>query len=116
MTDEQMRVKIAKACGWTYNPDLCVGAVPHLPETKQYGCAYHTPNYPQDLNACHEMEKVLTQKQIQDYFYNLNDVVGLVPTTSPAWIKEWAVFALCHATPRQRCEAFLRTLGLCEES
>lgn len=60
---------------------------------------FKAPNYPSDLNACHEMEKVLTYEQICDY---------------GDWLPkdDWG---LIHATAAQRAEAFLRTIGKWEE-
>ena len=59
----------------------------------------NVPNYPGDLNACHEMEKALSTAQLQrEYADILDDGNG------------------GHfATAAQRSEAFLRTLGLWEE-
>lgn len=55
-----------------------------------------------DLNACHEMEKVLTNEQTSAYITTLCLEVQPKPM-------------LHHATAAERREAFLRTLGLWEE-
>jgi len=56
------------------------------------------PNYTSDLNACHKFEKVL-QNQFatleEAYFRNLQ------------YVKPHPIYA----TARQRCEAYLRTIG-----
>lgn len=69
------------------------------------------PNYPEDLNACHEMEGVLTDDQLPVYeawLFRLNNV-------NPATIFASDTFRIYHATAAQRCEAFLRTIGKWKE-
>jgi hypothetical protein len=56
------------------------------------------PNYLTDLNAVHEVEKILNEDQHRHYRFNLIEVVG---TESK----------FHRATARQRCEALLRTLN-----
>jgi hypothetical protein len=106
MTDEQINVAIAEACGWknckvlpkpqkywdvSDVPEMCrIGSPPVAGS-----CTF--PNYCADLNAMHETEKVLSAEQIAKYFWTLCD-------TS----KKNNPFM---ATSRQRAEAFLRTLG-----
>jgi len=58
------------------------------------------PDYPYDLNACHEMEKVLTPAQRTNYGCNLAQITGHLSTFADA---------------SQRAESFLRTLNLWEE-
>ena len=70
------------------------------------------PNYPFDLNACHEMEKILNEKQQVWYLQKLTQVrfkegvAGMI-----ACMNDKTTFA----TAMQRCEAFLRTIGKWEE-
>lgn len=118
MTPEQQNIAIAKACGW------------ELKYCKYHNCeTWHSPTgvcadgnaatvlprYTEDLNACAEMEEVLTNEQRFDYVYALNEALGLVPLDSPASFREVVLFAFANATAPQRAEAFLRTLGLFEE-
>lgn len=56
-----------------------------------------------DLNACHEMEKVLQGAQWTCYLVELEKLCN-------------TQVGCCRATPRQRCEAFLRTLNLWAET
>lgn len=72
---------------------------------KATDCAGHG-NYTHDLNSMHEAEKVLTKAQWEDFVEHLSNGFFSV---SDAW-KD-----VCHATARQRAEAFLRTLGNWEE-
>lgn len=60
------------------------------------------PNYPNDLNAMHDLEDwLLTHTDLSgDYCTNLQGLLDCNCT--------WEIV---HATPRQRAEAFLRTMG-----
>lgn len=66
------------------------------------------PNYPEDLNACAEMERTLTIEESRKYEEVLEVVVN------EAFIRNEScfVFPAWHATALQRCEAFLKVKGL----
>lgn len=81
-------------------------------KTETYTQVNLLPNYTESLDACAEFEKTLTDEEQQEYFYQLNEEVGLVSPRSPAWLLEWSVFKLITATARQRCLAYLKTKGL----
>ena len=67
--------------------------------TSTYWTKQHFPDYLNDLNASHEMEKVLTREQHEKYWLHLcRDIVPL------------SGYAHC-ATASQRSDAFLLTLG-----
>ena len=110
MTNEQINIAIAKACGLTIVSDgimhhltPCGKKTEHNPE----GCFLkECPNYCKDLNAMHEAEKALNPIKASEYARML---------TSIAWESEQPVFAPMTATARQRAEAFLRTLGKWKE-
>ena len=88
MTNEEMRIKIAEACGW--QPDKR-----GLGWLSSHGCYDPLPDYLNDLNAMHEAEKVLTNKQWWLFVEFLTEIRG-------------GGVALCiSATPLQRAEAFL---------
>ena len=110
MNQEHQRIKIAEACGFSNINSVCWRGNAALHERQ-------IPNYPEDLNAMHEAvhSRITSPELQQEYFYQLNDAIGLVDSFSPAWIKEFAVFAHSQATAAQRAEAFLRTLDLWEE-
>ena len=91
MTSEQINELIAEACGQIVEKD---GVLCRLVDI---------PNYHGDLNACAEMEKVLTDDQHELYRIELFEICGdnsrkIVSATAP-----------------QRCEAFLRTIGKWQE-
>ena len=104
MTPDQQRIAIAQACGWT--PVQCRKCKPNK-------CACDTdkpnpntpPNYLGDLNACHEMEKVLTDKGVNAWWA----YVANINRNNP---RPFGSESAVHATAAQRAEAFLRTLGL----
>ena len=105
MTDEQINIAIAEACGRVRRPDGY-----WFPLGSTVGSA-GIPNYCNDLNAMHEAEKTIAENKWSLYRDNLRDaVLGPIRT-----VHEWCKSDL-HATARQRAEAFLRTLSRWEES
>jgi hypothetical protein len=114
MTDEQINVAIAEACGWVDRGSFNESRPEdhkfkrRIGNTENYEWRWqHEFNYCTDLNAMHEAEKVLTKAQWEDFVEHLSNGFFSV---SDAW-KD-----VCHATARQRAEAFLRTLGKREEA
>ena len=98
----EINIAIAEACGWTKcvcGDENCGAWFPKDSETAKL-----LPNYYGDLNACHEMEKVLTYDATEEN-----------PLTD--WDRyriELAANGLdscIHAPAPQKCEAFLKTLG-----
>lgn len=107
MTNDEVRIACAEAHGWT-KCRLAVkgsgaperGPSPYgIPPGRNYEAP--VPDYPNDLNACHEMEKVLNAHQ--RYLY-VNRIAETKYKLDDAWHH-------AHATASQRCEAFLRTIG-----
>lgn len=108
MSPDKQQITIAEACGWTHiakdypiNPDdgdfyimWPSGIVPGTQELRKT-----LPDYLNDLNAMHEAEKVLDEKQRWDYQHNLSALS----------------FPMVMATASQRAEAFLRTIGKWED-
>ena len=106
MTPEQQRIAIAEACGWK-NVDAGSGRVwgvttRHKGTPSEFDVCVDVPNYPFDLNAMHDAEKVLTDEQWDTYCYRLDEVGGMRHCT--------------HATAAQRAQAFLRTIGKWKEA
>ena len=101
MKIEKQQRAIERICGWEampeghYHPDNPIG------QTK--------PDYLNDLNACHEMEKVLTEKGVNEWW----SYVAFINRHNP---RPFGTETAVHATAAQRCEAFLRTLGMWEEA
>lgn len=106
MSENEINVAIAEACGWTHTKTI------NNPNETAYGRhPVHTadvtwelplPNYCGDLNAMHEAEKVLDQIQARAYGDNL---------ANSEQDGTWAGCHMWHHTAFQRAEAFLRALG-----
>jgi hypothetical protein len=88
MTDEQINVAIAEACPKVH--------------ADYYGPVWvpEAHGYTTDLNAMHEAELSLSVPHHRDFRRNLRSVCKHPYGTH-----------FCHATARQRAEAFLRTIG-----
>lgn len=100
MTDEQINTAIAEACGWKFDQGY------RWKDSNGLSAfAWDIPDYCTDLNAMHEVEKVLTIRQEKNYFANLTEIVGDL-----IWYR--TVGKTYRATARERAEAFLRALGL----
>lgn len=121
MTPEAQRIAVAEACGWNIQDAACPTGVRMWTHPKHpYGWRADSdlPNYPADLNAMHEAEKVLTFSQRAEYAVNLQEILGccIVGYVSGDYhneLRQLAKFA--GATAAHRCEAFLRTIGRWEE-
>jgi hypothetical protein len=103
MTNEQINVAIAQACGWTIlkKPLSGFGFAAYAKEPNG-DPSPGIPDYCADLNAMHEAEKVLTIIEQGHYWDHLKDLTD-------------EGFDQLHATARHRAEAFLRTVGKWEE-
>jgi hypothetical protein len=80
-----------------------------IPPNRKYEAS--CPNYTADLNACHEFEKFITEDtaDLNEYAINLTKIAA--PSVCYGEYSCTEAFALLHATARQRCEAYLRTIG-----
>ena len=122
MSPEKQRVAIAKTCGWTAEQDSNgywratnqkSGHASELWLSERNVWSQGIPDYINDLNACHEMEKGLDYEQCEAFSNTVADIVHAA-NREKDYAFPWS-FARIHATAAQRCEAFLRTLGLWEE-
>ena len=104
MTDELVNQRIAEACGWKIEPSIFKFGFVFVVKNDE---RRPLPYYCADLNAMHEAEKMLSKAQWEDFVQHLANDWSSV---SDAW-KD-----VCHATARQRAEAFLRTLGKWNQS
>ena len=105
MTPEEKRIAIAEACGWTCFKEEIKPAITYL-----WACPLGVegdfdivPDYINDLNAMHEAEKVLTEKQ-RLYFHVYLTKMTRSDQSAGFW-------GLIHATAAQRADAFLMTIG-----
>jgi hypothetical protein len=118
MTPEKQRIAIAEVCGWKW-----VGSPEQVAATSGFTMPekwvidpngalqfpHNTPDYLNDLNAMHEVEKacIYTDDEID------SDLIGDYLTSLVVAADSGRSQS---ATAAQRAEAFLRTLGKWEES
>jgi hypothetical protein len=107
MTDEQLRIRVASLDSrarmgeWQFEilQECLSGDLTRVE---------YLPDYPNDLNAIHEVEKTLTGEKR----YALVDILCAVarrdhdPSMGPAT----AICEACFATARQRAEAYVKTM------
>ena len=92
ISKEQKCIKVAELCGWT---DLCTDLDNWF--GKKNGKFALIPDYLNDLNAIHEAEAILTQRQRERYC---------------SFLKRFGIsnYGMCCATAAQRAEAFVLTM------
>jgi hypothetical protein len=123
MTLDQQRIAIAQACGWTEiywlsaRGLISARGLSGRPPGKICSFKY-LPDYINDLNAMHEAEKVLTYEQKEQFVFWMNHIHPSADIHHSDAPKDFRleVFSLVHSPASQRREAFLRTLGLWQES
>lgn len=110
MNDNEINITIAGACGF----EVCLSSLQSGLDIVKDGKRYPLPNYTTDLNAMHEAEKVLAEKQwlgigiaSSGYVDELAGILGL-DDSFDTYLQAWTMI---RATARERAEAFLRTLG-----
>jgi hypothetical protein len=109
MTDEQVNIAIAEACGWKFEQTEEGGKIIYpngfVCEFTPFSWALEKfykiiPNFCGDLNAMHEAEKTLDYEQLCNMQESIKFHHAVIPF---------------HATAYQRAEAFLWTIGKWEE-
>ena len=110
MSPEAQRIAIAKSVG------IHLHDGDHAPSN--YTFVSDLPDYLNDLNAMHEVEKTLTDEQRKVFVKNLNIYhpsadIHYPDTNARHYFSELRteVFSLVHTTAAQRAEAYLRTIG-----
>lgn len=105
MSLQEINVAIAKRLGWVWHEATSEsGDVDFW--TSPNGTDVTWSNFYADLNACHEMEKVLTDSQCDTYGLQLTTIMselGRSPNARDYY--DW------NASSEVRCEAFLKTFG-----
>jgi hypothetical protein len=113
MKAEQINIKIAEACGWKQHPED--GIIGCWDDNEGFTKA-NIPNYYSDLNACHEAVMSISLKEKPEWCpLEYTDNLLIVVNLSATHCVERGSFKHTNATAPQRCEAFLKTLGLWEE-
>lgn len=114
MTDAQINQAIAEACGWLQiedvgqplmlGPGIVLRGYP--PRGAIVGKKCELPDYVNDLNAMHEAESTLGEK---DCFYTMQ--LALLVKSEWLPMTGFAAYRLATATARQRAEAFLAAIA-----
>jgi len=126
LSDNELRIKVAELLGWSdvendrivLNVHELRGMAPDQTYLSYGRWRIKVPNYPRDLNACHKMENSRIMNDTRRfvlYCANLTDIVdgqnpGKLHTHKSAMLYEPPPRIL-NATARQRCEAFVLTMG-----
>ena len=114
MTDLEINIAIAEACGYQIEPSQAKGGWRLYNEQSEtsfwWNCdrpptlsdvSYRLPNYCSDLNAMHEVWSGLSETEKAVF---VDELYAVTPSTSYE-------DRYTGATARQRAEAFLRTIG-----
>jgi hypothetical protein len=115
MTDNEINLEIAEACGWKFYDrvtDKKSGTSWDVYAKDGRRASYMTqslPNYCTDLNAMHEVEKIMDTRQQDVYAGFLGKLTGGVQRDFGAMVIK-STTKVVSATARQRAEAFLRTI------
>lgn len=136
MTDQEINIAVAEACGWERWKSSPESSVVCLKKPTPSQRAYwikcgnfitadpvnnpgDIPNYCRDLNSMHEAEKVLTPDQEFTYVSRLGGMImESAYEDDPRWTKSHLSSgdSTYRATARQRAEAFLRAVGKWKEA
>ena len=106
MNNQQINIAIAESLGWTNINHGTVQYTARMPNGKWD----IIPNYTSDLNACHELEKTLDDKQLARY---AQQIIGSArrEMNIPDHESHYPVPFIISATASQRCENYLKTIG-----
>ena len=106
MSDEELRIKVAKLCGWKFRKTAWFmrwlwGSILTQRSDGKLFCGYF-PKYATDLNAMHEAENLIPPTKQATYGGKIADLTGRFGSN--------VFFKFAHATARQRAEAFVLTM------
>jgi len=99
MTDVQINIAIAEACGWTDTKIVNEGGKLMYGQTE-------VPDYCNDLNAMHEAENRLLSNEKESYWNQLYEKCD-----RSVFSRVEDNYKMLRATASQRAEAFLKTIG-----
>jgi hypothetical protein len=111
----QLQIRVAELLGWKVYDSRSVGFVLESPTGNKWAQfstaeiawgASCIPDYPFDLNACHEAERTLTEEQ---KWTQIKLIVSWEPSSLPILSRSEAL-TLATATAEQRCRAFVKTM------
>jgi len=107
MKPEQQRIAIAEACGW-FHMNSC-WHFPNGAKATADGGPDNVPDYLNDLNAMHEAEQTLWQKNWASRHDFVDKLSRIISPTHGHHLQSG--IDLLDATAAERAEAFLRTIG-----
>lgn len=129
MTSEKQRVALAEFAGWRFGPEMKDAQTVLEPgyQARKEGALLcwvkpgnewfrqeRIPDYLHDLNAIHEVEKLLSKDQQIQFLMRLSQPVLTAMPLDPSYAEEqWCLVTM---TAKSRCEAILRAIGKWEES
>ena len=124
MNREKQRIAIATACGWELSPDGKKWRTPYRSSyrfRRKIGDQfYYTNEVPDYLNSLDAMHEAVDAKWKADPYFGMSLAIKLteVVTGLPysAQVAAECLEDMITATAAQRAEAFLKTLGLWEET
>jgi hypothetical protein len=100
---DELRLKIAKIKGWAFPGETTQGDIDYL--NNHYGRSYQgIPDWPRDIAAAYELEGALSEDQRIMYYAFLWRAIQF---DGAAHNKAVGGFDIAHATPEQRCRAYL---------
>lgn len=112
MTNDEIKASIAELLGYEYR---MTGTDP-----TEDGLCWHNaegkfpveiPNWPQDLNACHDFEGDLTWRESGPYVFWLEEITNIGHMGGNARREPLNDCILITASALHRCQAFLRLKG-----
>jgi len=107
MTEEQINAIIATSLGFIEEEPWLDGRRCWVHIDYPNSGLESIPDFCNDLNACHEFEKMLDDDLDLDYSENLELVTG----TRWGANNSYDMSKYRSATARQRCESYLKTIG-----
>jgi hypothetical protein len=108
MTQEEKRIKLAEAAGWIEISDWKAAGINGKHPTEPW--VEVIPDYFNDLNAVHELEKSLSDGQYDIFEQELARVAGFI--CHDEWPVPSGLRKVISATAAQRAEALGLTLNL----
>jgi hypothetical protein len=115
MNKEQRRIAIAESCGWIeIEPCTCCDGVSRGYQPTHKAHKKHLPDYFNDLNAMHEAEQTLWEKDWTSR-HDFIDKLARIISPTHGHHKQSGI-DLLDATAAERAEAFLRAINKWEET
>ena len=98
-TNDELRRRIAELKGWTIQGEMGGELAGYLPSGARFS---RVPNWPENISDTWELEDEIPGNQINDYAEILDRIVH--DEFKPYYPSKWD---LLHASPRQRCLAWI---------